>query len=135
MVARLSKYKVAIGGLLAVMAFTFVVAFATTLPAHAAIFREQYGCAPSNCASSNSGEHLIIVDVHNEGNINPTSGKGVCSAVWQNLGGGSWKEYLACTATGYDAEVSRYGEQYVHGQVRRYYAQYEYQLWGVLSED
>lgn len=58
--------------------------------------------------------------------------KGVCSAVWENYGGGKWKEYLKCTAS--EAEVTEEPgllEIYEgHGQVRRYYKEYLYNLWG-----
>jgi hypothetical protein len=58
--------------------------------------------------------------------------KGVCAALWQWLGGGNWREFLECTATGTETSVATgfIGPLEGHGQVRRYYKEFLYNLWG-----
>lgn len=62
------------------------------------------------------------------------SGSGVCSALW-NFSSGAWHERLTCTSTGTEACVAYGNEVWAHGQVRRWYAKYEYDLEGLQTDN
>lgn len=59
---------------------------------------------------------------------NTSSKKGVCAAFWENLAGGGYKEYPSCTSSGEVAFVNINREVTGHGEARRYYKQYLYNL-------
>jgi hypothetical protein len=58
--------------------------------------------------------------------------KGVCAAVYENIGGGKYKEFLSCTATGTSTSAATgfIGAFFGHGQVRRYFKEFLYGLYG-----
>lgn len=125
-----SKSKSALSTIAVAMVLgSLAVLGAVASPAHAGGYYK-YSC--KSCAEENGTEFETSV----EGGIGMiawgynTSGKGVCSAIWENLGGGKWNEEYACTATGTQVEI-RNGRYFTgHGQVRRYYNQYLYNLEG-----
>ncbi len=100
----------------------------TLAPPAAAEWNEYYGPCGS-CAEINGPEIHGLTE--NWGwNL---SGTGVCSALWNYSGG--WHERLGCTSTGTEVCVSYGSETWSHGQVRRWYAKYEYDLEGLETDD
>lgn len=128
MVAVSSRRPNTVRALLPTLVLTIIVACVVSAPAQA--YQQLYGC--SSCASVNGAEFNTSVEggygMRNAGGNE--SGKGLCSAVWENLGGGKWQEYGACSATETFVEVHILGYFNGHGQVRRYYKEYLYHLSG-----
>lgn len=117
--------------LLAALALAAVVAcMASATPAQA--YRYEFSC--TSCAQVNGPE----INPNNDGGYGianrgwNSSGKGLCSAVWENLGGGVWKEVGSCSPSATELEVYDSTDYaWGHGQTRRYYAAYLYNLGGV----
>lgn len=115
-----------LSALLAVAAL--VLALACFAPTGAHALSDKYSC--KSCASENGAEGTDnITNTFNTQDINE-SGKGVCAAIWRNEGGGKWHEYLSCTSAGTVDEL-KIAEYFTgHGEVRRYYKEYLYNLSG-----
>lgn len=96
------------------------------VPAHAGF--SIYTC--KSCASANGHEEYAPEAMKSIGVVEHA--KGVCAAVWEWLGENNWREFLKCTAT--ETEISTatgfIGPFWGHGQVRRYYKEFLYDLWG-----
>jgi hypothetical protein len=125
-VGVLSRYRGVVSALLVATVLAIGAAWVAAVPAHAE-FRE-YSC--KSCASANGPEVFVSESMKSIGRVEGATG--VCAAAWEYLGGGNWKEFLACTATGTEVLVvtGYIGPFEGHGQVRRYYAKYLYNLWG-----
>lgn len=126
------KYKNILGMLLiAVTLSGLSVLGIAASPAQA--YQKFYSC--TSCSAENGPEF----ETSAEGGIGMTasgwnlSGKGVCAAIWENLGGGKWKEESACTATESAVDVKNLRYFKGHGQVRRYYKEFLYNLEGEES--
>jgi hypothetical protein len=115
-----------VGVLLASTALAVVAVSITAVPARAGGF-EVYSC--KSCSQQNGKEVLASEAMKAIGRVE--GAKGVCAAVWRWLGS-SWQEYLECTATGTEtsAVTGFVGAFEGHGQVRRYYKEFLYNLWG-----
>lgn len=124
MVGTLLKYS---NALLVATALAVGVAAVSAVPARAEF--ESYGC--TECASQNGNEVLAKEAMKAYGEV-LFGAKGVCAAVYENIGGGKYKEYLSCTATGTStsAVTGFIGAFSGHGQVRRYYKEFLYGLYG-----
>lgn len=111
--------------LLAVTTLAVVGASVAAAPALAGF--EVYTC--KECASKNGVE--VYAPEAMKALAKVEGAKGVCAAIWQWLGG-TWKEFLSCTATGTETSVVTgfIGPLEGHGQVRRYYKEFLYNLWG-----
>lgn len=101
----------------------------TLAPLAAAEWNDYYGPCGSCAQISGPEAHGLT-----ENWASNLSGAGVCSALW-NYSGGAWHERLVCTSTGTEACVAYGGEVWSHGQVRRWYAKYEYDLEGLETDD
>lgn len=84
---------------------------------------EGYKCSEP-CASTNGRENYVA-----ENRGWNESGKGLCTVIWQNAGGGQWYESADCSES---ATYLCYWhvEVWGHGQVRRWFAKYLYWLTG-----
>lgn len=126
MVGVLSRYRNMASVLLVAMAMAVVAASVSAVPARAEF--SIYSC--KSCSTENGPEVYVPEAMKSIGRVE--GAKGVCSAVWENLGGGKWKEYLACTASESETSTATgfVGPFDGHGQVRRYYKEFLYNLWG-----
>lgn len=86
-----------------------------------------YECPGKGSCAKTTGPEAEI-----ENNIAENqSGTGVCSAIWWYFDG--WLEDYYCTPKPTEEKrtiVCSTEELYGHGESRRYYAKYEYKLWG-----
>jgi hypothetical protein len=90
-----------------------------------ALADEAYSC-PNHCAAVNGKETWL-----RQNEVQNLSGTGVCAAIWR-LWEGKWTEAYSCTPKP-ETEVWEciFGPEILgHGQSRRYYAKFEYYLWG-----
>jgi hypothetical protein len=124
----LLRQRTSLNALLVIASLTLALVCFVPSAAHA--FTIEYSC--NSCAAEHGSEHN---DSENGGNafanlVTNHSGKGVCSAIWRNEGGGKWHEYLSCTSAGTVDEL-KIAEYFTgHGEVRRYYKEYLYNLSG-----
>jgi hypothetical protein len=99
-----------------------IASMVTAAPASAT--NEAYSCG--ECAQVNGHENYIS----NNESYN-FSGEGFCDAAYDNVGGTYFLAFEKCYSSGKGIVLcSTVGEFWGHGQTRRYYAKYEYNLWG-----
>jgi hypothetical protein len=122
-----SRYRDLARALLVTTVLAVGLASVAAAPADAEGF-EVYSC--KSCSNANGAEVYAPTAMNAIGRVEGATG--VCAAVWQRLGGGKWREFLECTATGTETKVATgfIGPLEGHGQVRRYYAKFLYNLWG-----
>ena len=116
-------------GLLIGMAIVLLLSMAAVLAVASraqAAYHESYECG--TCAEKNGPEATL-----SEAYGWNLSGKGVCSALWERIGS-EWYENLSCTESGEETCAWEVAEVEGHGQVRRWYAKYEYTLLGLETD-
>ena len=109
--------------MLAASGLMFAAAGVIAPTAHAT--SETYECG--KCAKVTGKENYV-----ENNTAENLSGTGACSAIWWKFGG-EWLESYYCTPSPGSEKrthICSTEEIYGHGESRRYYAAYEYKLWG-----
>lgn len=115
-------------GLVALLA-TMVVAGSAVLGASGASAHEATYSCPSECPNV-SGPDQNEVDKAYGKNL---SGTGVCVTLWEKVGSSYNRLEFECSPNGTSTGVKTVpclGSNVLHGDTKRYYAKYEYYLWG-----